>query len=117
MWSSLARDYLAIMASSVSSERAFSQGGITISKWRSRFKGDTVEALQVLKCSIRKDLIFRDRDPSSAMELELHSEGGGSELEDNERGNAETQAEEVETWDKVLDDYVFDDPDNLDVVE
>ena len=31
-WSSLARDYLAIMSSSVSSERAFSQGGITISK-------------------------------------------------------------------------------------
>ena len=31
-WASLARDYLSIMSSSVSSERAFSQGGITINK-------------------------------------------------------------------------------------
>ncbi|PPQ82781.1 hypothetical protein CVT25_009276 [Psilocybe cyanescens] len=33
-WTSLARDYLAIMTSSVSSERAFSAAGITISKHR-----------------------------------------------------------------------------------
>ncbi|PPQ88604.1 hypothetical protein CVT26_004368, partial [Gymnopilus dilepis] len=47
-WASLARDYLAIMASSVSSERAFSSAGITISKRRSRLKGDIVEAIECL---------------------------------------------------------------------
>ena len=55
VWGSLARDYLAIMASSVSSERAFSSAGITISKRRNRLKADIVEALQVLKCLIRRD--------------------------------------------------------------
>ena len=45
-WASLARDYLAIMASSVSSERAFSSAGITISKHRNRLKKDIVEAIQ-----------------------------------------------------------------------
>ena len=38
-WASLARHYLAIMSSSVSSERAFSQGGLTITKRRNRLKG------------------------------------------------------------------------------
>lgn len=71
VWSSLARDYLAIMASSVSSERAFSSAGITISKRRNRLKGDIVEALQFLKCLVRKDLVFRERPPSSVLEAEL----------------------------------------------
>ena len=71
VWSSLARDYLAIMASSVSSERAFSSAGITISKRRNRLKGDIVEALQFLKCLVRKDLVFRERAPSSVLETEL----------------------------------------------
>lgn len=48
------------MASSVSSERAFSSGGITITKRRNRLKGDVVEALQCLKCLIRRDLLFRE---------------------------------------------------------
>jgi hypothetical protein len=47
------------MASSVSSERAFSSAGITISKRRNRLKGDIVEALQFLKCLMRRDLLFR----------------------------------------------------------
>jgi hypothetical protein len=58
IWASLARDYLAIMASSVSSERAFSAAGITISKCRNRLKGDIVKALQCLKCLYHQDLIF-----------------------------------------------------------
>jgi hypothetical protein len=57
VWGSLARDYLAIMASSVSSERVFSSAGIIISKRRNRLKGDIVEALQFLKCIIRRDLL------------------------------------------------------------
>ena len=48
------------MASSVSSERAFSSAGITISKHRNRLKGNIVEALQCLKCIYRNDLIFRE---------------------------------------------------------
>jgi hypothetical protein len=58
------------MASSVSSERAFSQGGITISKRRSRLKGDIVEALQSVKCSLRNDLLFPEPAPSSLVEVE-----------------------------------------------
>jgi hypothetical protein len=58
------------MASSVSSERAFSQCGITISKRRSRLKGDIVEALQCVKCSLRNDLLFREPGPSSLAEVE-----------------------------------------------
>ncbi|EPQ59871.1 hypothetical protein GLOTRDRAFT_23951, partial [Gloeophyllum trabeum ATCC 11539] len=48
-WAALARDYLAVMATSVSSERTFSSAGITITKHRNRLKGDIVEAFQVLK--------------------------------------------------------------------
>ena len=48
------------MALSVSSKRAFSAVGITISKRRNRLKGDIVEALQCLKCLYRQDLIFRE---------------------------------------------------------
>jgi len=48
------------MASSVSSERAFSSAGITISKRCNRLKRDIVEALQCLKCMYHNDLIFRE---------------------------------------------------------
>ncbi|KJA12796.1 hypothetical protein HYPSUDRAFT_113732, partial [Hypholoma sublateritium FD-334 SS-4] len=48
-WASLAFDYLGIMGSSVSSERAFSAAGITISKRRNRLKADIVEALEFMK--------------------------------------------------------------------
>ena len=48
------------MASSVSSERASSSAGITISKCRNRLKGIIVEALQCLKCLYHNDLIFRE---------------------------------------------------------
>ncbi|KZV84443.1 hypothetical protein EXIGLDRAFT_569214, partial [Exidia glandulosa HHB12029] len=48
-WASFGADYLAIMSSSVSAERAFSSAGLTITKRRNRLKGDIVEALQVIK--------------------------------------------------------------------
>lgn len=70
-WASLAADYLAIMASSVSSERAFSSAGITVTKRRNRLKGDIVEALQVLKCAIRNDLLVREPAPSSIVDRDL----------------------------------------------
>jgi hypothetical protein len=58
-WRSLARDYLSIMASSVSSERAFSSAGITICKRCNRLDADIVEALQCLKCLIQQDLMVK----------------------------------------------------------
>ena len=73
VWASLARDNLAIMASSVSSEQAFSSAGITISKRRNRLKGDIVEALQCLKCLIHHNLIFR-WDPAVSIADEIADE-------------------------------------------
>jgi hypothetical protein len=82
VWASLALDYLPIMASSVSSERAFSSAGITISKRRNRLGPDLVEALQFLKCWFRRDLIFRE-DPTIASE---YSMGQAKQNEGNEEG-------------------------------
>ena len=56
------------MASSVSSERAFSSAALTVTDRRNRLKGDIIEALQVMKCLLRHDLIFRQPGPSSAGE-------------------------------------------------
>ena len=109
VWTSLARDYLPIMASSVSSERAFSQGGITVSKCHSRLKGDIVEALQCVKCSIRHDLIFQEPGPSSALETECDDDNSveekdGKEQEDNEG-----------SWDTVLQDDDGDEDFDIDL--
>ncbi|KAG6883712.1 hypothetical protein C0993_004473 [Termitomyces sp. T159_Od127] len=104
-WGSLAHDYLSIMASSVSSERAFSQGGLTITKQQNRLKGDIVEALQCLKCAIRHDLLFREPGPSSVYETELEK------LESNEDGKLEG---EEEGWDGLLSDAA-EDEDSFDV--
>jgi hypothetical protein len=58
------------MASSVSSERAFSQGGITTSKRCSCLKRDIVEALQCVKCSFHNDRLFHEPGLSSLAEVE-----------------------------------------------
>jgi hypothetical protein len=86
------------MASSVSSERAFSQGGITISKRRNRLKGDIVEALQCIKCAIRHDLLFREPGPSSSAEEE--SDEYGIEGDVNEKPSSED--EEAEGWEALF---------------
>ena len=95
MWQSLARDYLAVMASSVSSERAFSSAGITICKRRNRLDGDIIEALQCLKMLIHQDLMSRGM--TTVAEEEAHLD-----QEDEEQGNADfTMAEVVNgnnTW-------------------
>jgi hypothetical protein len=88
VWVSLALDYLPIMASSVSSERAFSSAGITITKRRNRLGPDIVEALQFLKCWFHCDLIFRE-DPTIASEYNT-----GHQMKQNE-GNEES-------WDETL---------------
>lgn len=95
------------MATSVSSERAFSQGGITISKRRNRLKADIVEALQCVKCAIRNDLLFKEPDPSLVVEQELTS---GAELDDSTESLtnntiSSTPSPTKDTpWDIVFDD-------------
>ena len=91
---SLARDYLAIMASSVSSECAFSSAGITLSKRRNRLKGDIVEALQCLKCMYHNDLIFREVVLAMEEEAELEDELVAADVE--------TVQEDGFSWDQLL---------------
>jgi hypothetical protein len=103
------------MASSVSSERAFSAAGITISKRRSRLKADIVEALQFLKCLYRRDLIFRE-EPSISSELDMEAAT---------QGQADESAEGVVHvdsggWDDLVggdlgEDDAFQDFDDVDV--
>jgi hypothetical protein len=98
------------MASSVSSERAFSQGGITITKHRNRLKGDIVEALQCVKCAIRHDLLFPEPQPSSCVEMELESEDEGEGEDDPNTKEKEEDWEDVDPvydaenagWDEIL---------------
>jgi hypothetical protein len=91
------------MSSSISSEHAFSQGGITISKWRSRLKGDIVEALQCIKCVIRHDLLFCEPAPSSISEADETSD---QELEESgargDPGDLEESDVEEFSWDGLL---------------
>ena len=97
------------MSSSVSSERAFSQGGITISKRRNRLKGDLVEALQCVKCAIRHDLLFRTPAPSSILEAEV-----GEDTQDSRDDDESDDGENVEKgWDLML----IDDDDSEDEFE
>ena len=101
------------MASSVSSEGAFSQGGITISKRRSSLKGDIVEALQCIKCAMRHDLLFPEDAPSSVLEAQL---GGDFEGEDQGDDNdmEESGTDDEKGWDELLIDE-DDDPIDVDL--
>jgi hypothetical protein len=94
------------MASSVSSERAFSSAGITLSKRRNRLKGDIVEALQCLKCMYRNDLIFREVVVATEEEEEL-------EDMDLELVTDDLDGENNFTWDElVVDDGEIYEVDN-----
>lgn len=98
------------MASSVSSERAFSSAGITISKRRNRLKGDIVEALQFLKVFFRSDLIFREPQPCSILEEELVV------VEDD--GNPEwVDINNPECWDGLVIDLDEDEDESEEVLE
>ena len=97
------------MSSSVSSERAFSQGGITISKCCSALKGDIVEALQCVKCAIHNDLLFRDFGPSSNSEVELSEEE--DKLVDN--GQEMGEDDDVEVNAKGWDEFLIESDDEM----
>jgi hypothetical protein len=92
------------MSSSVSSERAFLQGGITISKCRNCLKGDIVEALQCVKCAIRHELLFREPAPSSILEAEESNDQEPENVSTRDSGEPaddESDIEEV-SWDGLL---------------
>ena len=90
------------MASSVSSESAFSAAGITISKQRNRLDSDIVEALQCLKSFIHQDIIFRDIVSATQEEQDL-------DLADEDPANHKAEAGDVVhdgedwTWDKLVE--------------
>ena len=96
VWASLACDYLSIMSSSVSSEHAFLQGGITITKHWNWLKGDIVKALKGVKCAIRHDLLFQEPAPSSTLEVELNP---GEDEDGNDSGEG---SEGPEGWNDML---------------
>ena len=81
------------MASSVSSERAFSSAGLTITKRHNWLKADIVEALQFLKCAIRTEFLFWEEVSTwTEEELEVEDDNGDPEWEDvKEKG-----------WDRIL---------------
>ncbi|KAG1747957.1 uncharacterized protein EDB91DRAFT_1048334, partial [Suillus paluster] len=85
VWTAIACDFLAIMASSVSSEQGFSSAALTITKCHNHLKGDVIVALQVMKCLLHCDLVFCESGPSSLTEDPADDEdkvldGGADEL-------------------------------------
>lgn len=100
VWASLTHDYLSVMALSVSSERAFSSAGITISKWRNRLKADIVEALQCLKSCFHHDILFREM-PSSLTECDDQIPAVALDSPDTQ--SADT-TEEDPRWDAYIED-------------
>ena len=94
---------LAIMASSVSSKRAFSSAGITISKHCNCLKGDIVEALQCSKCMIHKNLIFYF-DPAVSVVDEIAKEDNiSTDVGDEIKPNSTNQelAASPEGWNDI----------------
>jgi hypothetical protein len=94
------------MASLVSSERAFSSAGITISKCCNWLKGDIVEALQCMKMVYRSDLMFREIPLLKELEQELE------DLEPYISGE-DDEWEDVNDFEQIVID---EDEDNEDIV-
>ena len=99
------------MSSFVSSECAFSQGGITITKQWNQLKGDIVEALQGIKCAIQQDLLFWEPAPSSIFKAKLDPD----HVEDDEDGeDSGEESEAAEGWnDMMLEDEGEGSPGNF----
>jgi hAT family C-terminal dimerisation region len=93
------------MASSVSSERAFSSAGITLTKRRNRLKGDIVEALQFMKCLFNQDLLFREVCTVAEEELILDSDVALNPGDDAKTNDAEPGPEGSSSWEEM---YVAD---------
>lgn len=97
------------MASSVSSERAFSAAGITIDKRRNRLKADIVEALQCLKSLLCNQVLFPEL-PSSLTEEDAFGPGDEDDAYGNNSGTlpgnpqaaGNASEEEIASWDSQL---------------
>ena len=100
-WASLAHDYLAIMASSVSSERAFSLVGITINKHCNRLKGDLVKLLQCMKCIYHNSLLFQEVQVSLETKKELDSK---EVIEIDMDSDEVLQEADIFSWDSIIAD-------------
>ena len=97
------------MSSSVLSEHAFSQGGITISKCCNHLKGNIVEALQCIKCAIQHDFLFREPAPALVLEEEMSDQ----ELEDVSGGRSLGESDkESEINEHCWDDLLIEDSDS-----
>ena len=93
------------MASSVSSERAFSSAGITITKWRNRLKGDIIEALQFIKCSISKNVLYQEEVIGLTEEEVIGVDDGDLDWEDVEEEGSDKKLEiEADTTNNELSD-------------
>ena len=108
MWRSIARDYLAVMASSVASERAFSSAGITISKRRNCLDADIIEVLQCIKSLIQQDLMTRVFPTLANEEIALDL---ADSQPTNQGGSASEAVRDAEdwTWEAVVEDFGADD--------
>ena len=74
----MARDYLAIQGSATPSERVFSSGGLTGTKYRNRLNGVVFESLQLLKSAYRNGHI------SAASDAEQHIDALIASFDDEE---------------------------------
>jgi hypothetical protein len=95
VWQSLVCDYLAVMASLVSSERAFSSAGITICKRRNHLNSDIVEALQCLKSFIQQDLMVRNFITVAEEEAEM-------DYVDEQPNNQDKTTSEAVAWQDTM---------------
>jgi hypothetical protein len=88
------------MASSVSSERAFSSAGITISKRRNCLDTNIVEALQCLKSLPRQDLLLQDV-PSVADEEARFNDDDKQHINQVRTASEVVEGQEDCTWEEV----------------
>ena len=93
------------MASSISSEWAFSVAGITISKWQNWLKGDIVEALEFLKAFYVWDLIYREPAPTADLENEM-------EILNDDNNSAWIDQDKPIAWNTHVVDLDSSDDDN-----
>ena len=78
MLSWIAQDYLAIQGSATPSERAFSGGGLTGTKYQNRLNGDIFESLQLLKSA------YRNGHVSTASDAKQHIDALIASFDDDE---------------------------------
>lgn len=101
------------MASSVSSKRAFSSAGITISKRRNCLQGDVVKALQCLKRIIRKDLLLRHLeampdDDTNNEEFDLEAGNGGGDDKEKQGHADDCECGCCWSWDALIEELEAD---------